>query len=159
VKDVVIVSPLRTPVGAHGGALRSLRAQDLAAIVFKAVLERTGIDPGVLDEVILGNIGQPSDAANIGRVAALMAGVPIHVPGFTVQRNCASGIQAITSAYQAIQAGDGEIYLVGGTESMSNIPYILKRPLGVQTPPRRSDRRPLGGPHRSHLRADHGPHR
>ena len=125
-KDVVIVSPLRTPVGAHGGALRSLRAQDLAAIVFKAVLERTGIDPGILDEVILANIGQPSDAANIGRVAALMAGVPIHVPAFTVQRNCASGMQAITSAYQAIQAGDGEIYLVGGTESMSNIPYILK---------------------------------
>ncbi len=125
-KDVVIVSPLRTPVGAHGGALRSLRAQDLACIVFKAVLERTGIDPGILDEVILGNIGQPSDAANIGRVAALMAGVPIHVPGYTVQRNCASGIQSITSAYQAIQAGDGEIYLVGGTESMSNIPYILK---------------------------------
>ncbi len=125
-KDVVIVSPLRTPVGAHGGALRSLRAQDLACIVFKAVLERTGIDPGILDEVILANIGQPSDAANIGRVAALMAGVPIHVPAFTVQRNCASGMQAITSAYQAIQAGDGEIYLVGGTESMSNIPYILK---------------------------------
>ncbi|MGQ9466376.1 MAG: thiolase family protein [Anaerolineae bacterium] len=125
-KDVVIVSPVRTPVGSHGGALRSLRAQDLAAIVFKAVLERTGIDPGVIDEVILGNIGQPSDAANIGRVAALMAGVPIHVPGFTVQRNCASGIQSITSAYQAIQAGDGEIYLCGGTESMSNIPYILK---------------------------------
>jgi acetyl-CoA C-acetyltransferase len=126
VKDIVIVSPLRTPVGAHGGALRSLRAQDLACIVFKAVLERTGIDPGILDEVILANIGQPSDAANIGRVAALMAGVPIHVPAFTVQRNCASGMQAITSAYQAIQAGDGEIYLVGGTESMSNIPYILK---------------------------------
>lgn len=125
-KDIVIVSPLRTPVGAHGGALRSLRAQDLACIVFKAVLERTGIDPGILDEVILANIGQPSDAANIGRVAALMAGVPIHVPAFTVQRNCASGMQAITSAYQAIQAGDGEIYLVGGTESMSNIPYILK---------------------------------
>ncbi len=125
-KDVVIVSPVRTPVGAHGGALRSLRAQDLACIVFKAVLERTGIDPGILDEVILANIGQPSDAANIGRVAALMAGVPIHVPAFTVQRNCASGMQAITSAYQAIQTGDGEIYLVGGTESMSNIPYILK---------------------------------
>ncbi len=125
-KDVVIVSPLRTPVGAHGGALRSLRAQDLACVVFKAVLERTGIDPGILDEVILANIGQPSDAANIARVAALMAGVPIHVPAFTVQRNCASGMQAITSAYQAIQAGDGEIYLVGGTESMSNIPYILK---------------------------------
>lgn len=125
-KEVVIVSPVRTPVGAHGGALRSQRAQDLAAIVFRAVLERTGLDPAVLDEVILGNIGQPSDAANIGRVAALMAGVPIHVPAFTVQRNCASGMQSITSAYQGIQAGDGEIYLCGGAESMSNIPYLLK---------------------------------
>jgi acetyl-CoA C-acetyltransferase len=126
-KEVVIVSPVRTPVGSHGGALRSKRAQDLAEIVFRAVLERTGLDPAVLDEVILGNIGQPSDAANIGRVAALMAGVPIHVPGFTVQRNCASGIQSVTSACQAIQAGDGEIFLCGGTESMSNIPYLLKQ--------------------------------
>ena len=124
-KEVVIVSPVRTPVGAHGGALRSKRAQDLAEIVFRAVFERTGLDPAVLDEVILGCIGQPSDAANIGRVAALMAGVPIEVPGFTVQRNCASGIQSVTSAYQAIQAGDGEVYLCGGTESMSNIPYVL----------------------------------
>ncbi|MFQ6100981.1 MAG: thiolase family protein [Anaerolineae bacterium] len=126
-KEVAIVSPVRTPVGAHGGALRSKRAQDLAEIVFRAVFERTGLDPAVLDEVILGCIGQPSDAANIGRVAALMAGVPIEVPGFTVQRNCASGIQSVTSAYQAIQAGDGEVYLCGGTESMSNIPYILKK--------------------------------
>ena len=126
-KEVVIVSPVRTPVGSHGGALRSKRAQDLAEIVFRAVFERTGLDPAVLDEVILGCIGQPSDAANIGRVAALMAGVPIEVPGFTVQRNCASGIQAVTSAYQAIQAGDGEVYLCGGTESMSNIPYLLKQ--------------------------------
>ncbi len=125
-KEVVIVSPLRTPVGAHGGALRTLRAQDLAEIVFRAVIERTGLDPAVLDEVILGCIGQPSEAANIARVAALMAGVPIEVPAFTVQRNCASGMQSITSAYQAIQAGDGEIYLCGGTESMSNIPYLLK---------------------------------
>ena len=126
-KEVVIVSPVRTPVGTHGGALRSKRAQDLAEIVFRAVFERTGLDPAVLDEVILGCIGQPSDAANIGRVAALMAGVPIEVPGFTVQRNCASGIQSVTSAYQAIQAGDGEVYLCGGTESMSDIPYILKK--------------------------------
>ncbi len=125
-KEVVIVSPVRTPVGAHGGALRDKRAQDLAAIVFKAVLERTGLDPAVLDEVIIGNIGSPSEAANIARVAALMAGIPIEVPAFTVQRNCASGMQSITSAYQAIQTGDGEIYLCGGTESMSNIPYVLK---------------------------------
>ena len=126
-KDVVIVSPVRTPVGAHGGALRSKRAQDLAEIVFREVLERTGLDPAELDEVILGSIGQPSDAANIARVSALMAGVPMEVPGFTVQRNCASGMQSVTSAYQAIQTGDGEIYLCGGTESMSNIPYVLKK--------------------------------
>ena len=126
-RQVVIVNPVRTAVGAHGGALRAKRAQDLAEIVFRAVLEQTGLDPAVLDEVILGSIGQPSDAANIARVAALMAGVPIEVPGFTVQRNCASGMQSVTSAYQAIQTGDGEIYLCGGTESMSNIPYILKK--------------------------------
>ena len=126
-KEVVVVNPIRTPMGSHGGALRSKRAQDLAEIVFRAVLEQTGLDPALLDEVILGCIGQPSDAANIGRVAALMAGVPIEVPGFTVQRNCASGMQSVTSAYQAIQAGDGEIYLCGGVESMSNIPYILKK--------------------------------
>ena len=126
-KDVVIVSPVRTPVGAHGGALRSLRAQDLAEVVFREVFERTGLDPALLDEVILGNIGSPSEAANIGRVSALMAGVPVDVPAFTVQRNCASGIQSVTSAYQAIQTGDGELYLCGGTESMSNIPYVLKQ--------------------------------
>ena len=125
-KEVVIVSPLRTPVGAHGGALRSLRGQDLAEIVIRAVFERTGLNPAALDEVILGSVAQPSDAANLARVVALMAGVPIEVPAFTVQRNCASGMQSITSAYQAIQAGDGEVYLCGGTESMSNIPYLLK---------------------------------
>jgi acetyl-CoA C-acetyltransferase len=125
-KEIVIAGTVRTPIGTHGGALRSLRAQDLAEIVFRAVFERTGVDPAALDEVILGNIGQPSDAANIGRVAALMAGVPMEVPGFTVARNCASGIQSITSAVQAINSDDGELYLVGGTESMSNIPYIIK---------------------------------
>ncbi len=125
-KDVVLVGGVRTPCGTHGGALRDMRAQDLAKIVFQEVIKRTGIDPGSIDEVILANIGQPSDAANVARVAALMAGVPEHVPAFTVQRNCASGLQAITSAYQAIQSDDGELFLVGGTESMSNIPYILK---------------------------------
>jgi len=125
-KDVVLVGGVRTPCGMHGGALRDMRAQDLAKIVFQEVIKRTGIDPGLIDEVILASIGQPSDAANIARVAALMAGVPEHVPAYTVQRNCASGLQAITSAYQAIQSDDGELFLVGGTESMSNIPYILK---------------------------------
>ncbi len=125
-KDVVLLGGVRTPVGTHGGALRDMRAQDLAKLVLAEVIKRTGIDVNVIDEVIVGSIGQPSDAANLARVAALMAGVPEHVPAFTVQRNCASGIQSITSAYQAIQSDDGEVFLVGGTESMSNIPYILK---------------------------------
>ena len=125
-KDVVLLGGVRTPVGLHGGALRDKRAQDLAELVFREVIKRTGIDPNVLDEVILANIGSPSEAANIGRVAALMAGIPEQVPAFSVQRNCASALQSITSAYQAIQSGDGEIFLVGGTESMSNIPYVIK---------------------------------
>lgn len=125
-KDVVLLGGVRTPAGLHGGALRDLRAQDLAKVVFQEVIKRTGIDANIIDEVILANIGSPSEAANIGRVAALMAGIPEPIPAYTVARNCASGLQAITSAYQAIQAGDGEVYLVGGTESMSNIPYVIK---------------------------------
>jgi acetyl-CoA C-acetyltransferase len=85
-----------------------------------------GIDPKQFADVILGCIGQQSDAPNIGRVAALLAGVPAHVPGWTVQRNCVSGMVAITAAYQAIQAGDGEVFLCGGTESMSTSPYIVR---------------------------------
>jgi acetyl-CoA C-acetyltransferase len=125
-REVVLVGGVRTPVGVHGGALRDQRAQDLAKIVLEEQIKRTGLDPSLIDDVILGCIGQPSDAANIARVAALMAGVPEYVPGYTVQRNCASSLQAITSAYQAIQADDGELFLVGGTESMSTIPYVIK---------------------------------
>ena len=125
-KDVVIVGGVRTPIGSHGGAFRTITAQELAKIVMQEVLRLTGVDPASIDDVIFGCIGQGSDAPNIARVAALMAGVPVEVPGFTVQRNCASGLQAITSAYQAIQAGDGEIFLVGGTESMSTAPYIVR---------------------------------
>jgi acetyl-CoA C-acetyltransferase len=125
-KEVVIVGGVRTPIGSHGGAFRTLTAQHLAALVFKEVIQRVGIDPNLFDDVILGCIGQQSDAPNIGRVAALMAGVPVHVPGYTVQRNCVSGMQSIACAYQAIQAGDGEVYLCGGVESMSTSPYIVR---------------------------------
>jgi acetyl-CoA C-acetyltransferase len=125
-KEVVIVGGVRTPIGSHGGAFRTLTAQHLAALVFREVIERVGIDPNLFDDVILGCIGQYSDAPNIGRIAALLAGVPAHVPGWTVQRNCVSGMVAISSAYQAIQAGDGEVFLCGGTESMSTAPYIVR---------------------------------
>ncbi|MGQ9515935.1 MAG: thiolase family protein [Anaerolineae bacterium] len=125
-KEVVIIGGVRTPIGAHGGAFRDITAQELASIAMRGVLERTGLDPALIDEVILGCIGQQSDAPNIARVAALMAGIPVRVPGFTVQRNCVSGMVAISSAYQAIQAGDGEIFLCGGTESMSTAPYVVR---------------------------------
>ncbi len=125
-KRVVIVGGVRTPIGSHGGAFRTLTAQHLAALVFREVIDRVGIDPKLFDDVILGCIGQQSDAPNIGRVAALLAGVPANVPGYTVQRNCVSGMVSISAAYQAIQAGDGEVYLVGGTESMSTAPYVVR---------------------------------
>jgi acetyl-CoA C-acetyltransferase len=125
-KEVVIVGGVRTPIGSHGGAFRTLTAQHLAALVFREVIDRVGIDPKLFDDVILGCIGQQSDAVNIGRVAALQAGVPANVPGYTVQRNCVSGMVSITAAYQAIQAGDGEVFLCGGTESMSTSPYVVR---------------------------------
>ncbi len=125
-KEVVIVGGVRTPIGSHGGAFRTLTAQHLAALVFREVIDRVGIDPKLFDDVILGCISQQSDAVNIGRVAGLLAGVPANVPGYTVQRNCVSGMVSISAAYQAIQAGDGEVFLCGGTESMSTAPYIVR---------------------------------
>ena len=90
-QDVVLVGGKRTPTGVHGGALRQKTAVDLGVIALQAVLEQTQVDPALFDDVIVGCTGQPSEAANIGRVMALFAGVPNHVPGYTVQRNCASG--------------------------------------------------------------------
>jgi len=126
-KKVVLTRGVRTPIGNFGGALRDITAQELLKFVFQEAIKRAGIDPMIIDEVIAGCIIQNSDAPNIARVAALMAGIPEHVPAYTVQRNCVSSIQAITSAYQAIQAGDGDVFLVGGTESMSNAPYMLRQ--------------------------------
>jgi len=125
-KEVVIVGGCRTAIGSHGGAFRDITTQKLAAIVIEEVIKHTELDPNLIDDVILGCIGQYSDAPNIARVAALMAGIPEHVPGYTVQRNCVASMQAITCAYQAIQAGDGEVFLCGGTESMSTAPYSVR---------------------------------
>ncbi len=125
-KDAVIVDGVRTPVGNHGGALRTLLAKDLLTLVFKAIVERNKLDPAQIDEVIAGCIAQPSDAPNIARVSALMAGIPKEVPALTVARNCNSGMDTIVEAWRRIQLEEGHIYLVGGVESMSNIPYIIK---------------------------------
>jgi acetyl-CoA C-acetyltransferase len=123
---LIIAGAVRTPIGAFLGSLKDVSAAQLMAICFKEVLKRTGIDPNLIDEIIVGNVCQPSDAANIARVSALLSHLPINIPAYSVQRNCASGIQAITSACQAFKAGDGKIFLVGGTENMSQVPYLLK---------------------------------
>src|SRR3989304_1291251 len=125
-KEVVIVDAARTPVGNHGGVFRDVDAKELARTVIRGLLDRTRIDPAKIDEVIFGCIAQPSDAPNITRVAALMAGVPKEVPAYTVARNCDSGMDALVGAWREAQVGDGEIFIVGGVESMSNIPYIVK---------------------------------
>jgi len=126
VKEVVLVGGVRTPIGAHGGALKDVAAHELAKIVMQEVLKRTQVDPAGLEEVIFGCCMQTSDAPNMARVASLNAGIPKEVTGFTVQRNCASGLQAITSAYEGIQVDHGDSYLVGGAESMSSAPYMVR---------------------------------
>jgi len=125
-KEVVIVDAVRTPVGIHGGMLRDIDATTLAQIVMIGVLERTKVDPAAISEVIFGCVFQSSDAPNIARVAALKAGIPKEVPAYTVARNCDSGMDAIVNAWRSIQVGDGDVYLVGGVESMSNIPYLVR---------------------------------
>jgi acetyl-CoA C-acetyltransferase len=130
-REVVLVDGLRTPIGKFGGALRDWTAQAMQAHVFRALLkrvglERVGLDPTLIDEVIVGNVLQGSDAVNMGRASALLAGLPVRTTGYTVHRNCASGIMSISSAYQAIQAGDGEVFVCGGTESMSGAPYLVR---------------------------------
>lgn len=125
-KEVVIVDAVRTPVGFHGGMLMKFTALDLAEKIIKGLVDRTKIDPASITEVIFGNVFQSSDAPNIARVAALKAGIPIEVLAYTVARNCDSGMDAIVQAWRGIQVGDGDIYLVGGVESMSTIPYLVR---------------------------------
>ncbi|MHB8482156.1 MAG: thiolase family protein [Nitrospiria bacterium] len=125
-KEVVIVDGVRTPVGLFGGALRDVTAQKLGEIAVRELVNRTKIDPESIDELIFGCVGQYSDATNIGRVIGLMAGIPITVPGYTVARNCASGLQAFANGYQNIRSEDADIQIIGGTESMSNSPYVSR---------------------------------
>ncbi len=125
--DIVVVEGLRTPYARAWTAFNDIPAYDLGRIVTRELLERTAIDPGALDEVIWGNIGQPVEAINIARVIALKAGIPDQVPAYTVQRNCGSGLQALVNAVYQIQAGDAEIVLAGGVESMSQFPLLYPK--------------------------------
>jgi 3-oxoadipyl-CoA thiolase len=123
--EAYISVALRTPVGKHGGSLASVRPDDLAAIPIKAVVERSGVDPAAIDDVILGCANQAGeDNRNVARMALLLAGLPVEVPGQTVNRLCGSGLQAVASAAQAIKAGEGATFIAGGVESMTRAPYV-----------------------------------
>jgi 3-oxoadipyl-CoA thiolase len=127
--EALIIDAVRTPIGRFAGALSSVRPDDLAATVVKAIVERTGIDPALVDDVILGCAnGAGEDNRNVARMAALLAGLPVTVPGQTVNRLCGSGLEAVRSAGHAIKAGEGRLFIAGGVESMSRAPWVMLKP-------------------------------
>src|ERR1700744_4603910 len=123
---LVIVDGVRTPFCKSGTELSSFSADDLGRIAVSSLLTRPGLDPALIDEVIFGCVSQPAEAANIARVISLRAGIPVSVPAATVHRNCASGFEAFTTAFERMAAGRGSIYVVGGTESMSHVPMLFQ---------------------------------
>jgi acetyl-CoA C-acetyltransferase len=122
-RDAVICEPLRTPVGGFGGSLRDVPVQDLAATVIRAVMERTGLPPESVDDVLLGHCYPTMDAPALGRVAALDAGLPVTASGIQMDRRCGSGLQAVLYAAMQVQSGSSDVVLAGGAESMSNAPF------------------------------------
>ncbi|HZJ25309.1 MAG TPA: beta-ketoacyl synthase N-terminal-like domain-containing protein, partial [Anaerolineales bacterium] len=126
--DAVIIDALRTPIGALGGVLASVRPDDLAALVIKEIIQRNQLDPALVEEVYLGCANQAGeDNRNVARMSALLAGLPVEVAGVTVNRLCASGLNAINQAARAIKAGEGDVYIAGGVESMSRAPYSIPK--------------------------------
>lgn len=136
-RDIVICEPVRTPIGRFGGALKDLTAADLGVTAMRAVMERTSVDPGAIDEVILGHCNASSDGPSLGRIVALDAGLPTTVAGYHLDRRCGSGLQAIISAAAHVQMGVVDLVAAGGAESMSNAPFYTHemrwgaRPSGV----------------------------
>ena len=123
------MAAVRTPIGRYGGALAAVRPDDLAAAVLRAVVDRPGLDPALVEDVILGCANQAGeDNRNVARMAVLLAGFPVEVAGQTVNRLCGSGLQAINSAAHAIQVGDGDVFIGGGVESMTRAPYVMAKP-------------------------------
>jgi 3-oxoadipyl-CoA thiolase len=124
----VIVAAVRTPIGRYGGALASVRPDDLAALVIRAAVDRSGIDPEEIDDVYFGSANQAGeDNRDVARMAALLAGLPHSVPGVTVNRLCASGLAAVVEACRAIHAGEGDVFVAGGVESMSRAPLVMAK--------------------------------
>src|SRR5215218_2749628 len=127
--DALIIDAVRTPIGRYAGALSSVRPDDLAATVIRSLVERTGVDPSLVDDVVFGCANQAGeDNRNVGRMAALLAGLPVSVPGQTVNRLCGSGLEAVRSAGHAIKAGEGRLFVAGGVESMSRAPWVMLKP-------------------------------
>jgi 3-oxoadipyl-CoA thiolase len=130
-REAWIVDAVRTPIGRYGGALAAVRPDDLAATVIRAIVDRTGIDPAAIEDIVLGCANQAGeDNRNVARMAALLAGLPVEVAGQTVNRLCGSGLQAINSAAHAIAADDGDVFVAGGVESMTRAPYVMAKPDG-----------------------------
>ena len=123
---LAIVDGIRTPFTKMGTALAGFDATELGRIAVNHLLAKSGIDRSIIDHTIFGCVSQPADAANIARVIALRAGIPRRVPAITVQRNCASGLEALTTAQEKLYAGQGEVFIVGGTESMSQVPMLFR---------------------------------
>jgi acetyl-CoA C-acetyltransferase/acetyl-CoA acyltransferase len=129
---LVVIDGVRTPFCKAGTDFAALGADELGRVAVNTLLTRTGLDPALIDEVVFGCVAQPVDAANVARVIALRAGIPQSVPAITVQRNCASGCEVITQAQEKIWAGRGSVFIVGGAESMSNIPLLFKPAAAVK---------------------------
>jgi len=125
--DIVLAAPVRTPIGRFGGVLAPLTAADLGTAAAKAALEQAGLDPARVDQVIFGHARQAGGGPNTARQIAFRSGVPVDRPAFTVNQACGSGLQAVISAARAILLGEAQVVLAGGTESMSNTPYLLPR--------------------------------
>ncbi len=128
-RDAVIIDAVRSPVGRHGGALSTVRPDDLLARVIEALLRRTGVSPDRVEDVVAGcTNGAGEDNRNVARMSALLAGLPIEVAGQTVNRLCGSGLQAVVTAGHAIRAGEGDVFIAGGVESMSRAPWVMLKP-------------------------------
>ncbi|MBM4418936.1 MAG: acetyl-CoA C-acyltransferase [Chloroflexi bacterium] len=131
-REAVIAGYIRSPIGRYGGTLAALRPDQMAARTLRALLDRTGVDPATIDDVILGCANQAGeDNRNVARMAALLAGLPIDVPGQTVNRLCGSGLQAVVAAAHAIRAEEGELFVAGGVESMTRAPLVMMKPEGA----------------------------
>ncbi|MGH2388290.1 MAG: beta-ketoacyl synthase N-terminal-like domain-containing protein, partial [Chloroflexota bacterium] len=128
-ETAVIIDAVRTPIGRYGGVLKRERPDDLAALVIRTIVERNRLDGALVDDVVLGNVnGAGEDNRNVARMALLLAGLPVSVSGMTVNRLCASGLEAVNRCAHAVAAGEGDIFIAGGVESMTRAPFVMAKP-------------------------------